>query len=94
MCPLLIYLLLLFSLILSTLNTFKNKTFGPWTICTLFLWAGLACILCFLISESTVDAEGVLHEQFGFLPIGFGLMFMGMLGELLRIILNLHQRKV
>lgn len=31
---------------------------------------------------------------FGFLPIGFGLMIMGMLGELLRISLNLYQDKL
>lgn len=91
MVTVLIYLLLFFFLVLSTLNAFKNKSLS---VCTILLWGGLLCISLFHISGSTVDADGILHEQFGFLPIGFGLMIMGMLGELLRISLNLYQDKL
>lgn len=40
---------------------------------------GGLCLLAFNLIGSTVDAQGVLHEPFGLLPIGFLLMILGAL---------------
>ena len=45
----------------------------------LLLVAGALCLLAFNLIGSTVDAQGVLHEPFGLLPIGFFLMVLGVL---------------
>jgi hypothetical protein len=44
-----------------------------------FMVLGLACFMAFNMIGSTVDEAGVLHEPFGLLPIGFGLLFIGVL---------------
>ena len=38
---------------------------------------GLLCLLAFNLIGSTVDAQGVLHEPFGLIPIGFLLIVLG-----------------
>ena len=45
----------------------------------LLLVAGALCLLAFNLIGSTVDAQGVLHEPFGLLPIGFLLIVLGAL---------------
>src|SRR5690606_9131392 len=44
-----------------------------------FMVIGLACFMAFNMIGSTVDDAGVLHETFGPLPIGFGLLSIGVL---------------
>ncbi|WP_157666780.1 DUF3955 domain-containing protein [Aeromonas salmonicida] len=44
-----------------------------------FMVLGLACFMAFNMIGSTVDEAGVLHEPFDLLPIGFGLLFIGVL---------------
>ena len=48
-------------------------------ISILLLMTGGLCLLAFNLIGSTVDAQGVLHEPFGLLPIGFFLMVLGVL---------------
>ena len=48
-------------------------------ISILLLMTGGLCLLAFNLIGSTVDAQGVLHEPFGVLPIGFLLMILGAL---------------
>lgn len=48
-------------------------------ISILLLMTGGLCLLAFNLIGSTVDAQGVLHEPFGLLPIGFLLMILGAL---------------
>lgn len=43
------------------------------------LIAGVLCILLKAVSVEYIDAQGVLHENFFLLPIGFSLMFGGMM---------------
>ncbi|MGL6539404.1 DUF3955 domain-containing protein [Aeromonas hydrophila] len=45
----------------------------------MFMVLGLACFMAFNVIGSTVDEAGILHEPFGLLPIGFGLLFIGVL---------------
>lgn len=44
-----------------------------------FMVLGFACFMAFNMIGSTVDEAGMLHEPFGLLPIGFGLLFIGVL---------------
>ncbi len=40
--------------------------------------AGLGCFLAFNLLGSTLDAQGFLHEPFALLPLGYLLLFTGM----------------
>ena len=49
-----------------------------------YLFAGLGCLgvsaacrLLYLRNGAYVDADGVLHESFGFIPLGFLFAFAG-----------------
>lgn len=52
----------------------------PWStvIGTMAILIGVECIIFKAIFGDFVDADGVLHEQFFLLPIGFGLIFIGL----------------
>lgn len=47
-----------------------------------FIVLGLACFMAFNMIGSTVDETSMLHEPFGLLPIGLGLLFIGVLSVL------------
>ncbi len=44
----------------------------------LLILAGLGCFLAFNLLGSTLDAQGFLHEPFALLPLGYLLLFTGM----------------
>lgn len=44
----------------------------------LLILAGLGCFLAFNLVDSTLDAQGMLHEPFALLPLGYLLIFMGL----------------
>ncbi len=48
------------------------------TIGALLILAGLGCFLAFNLRGSTLDAQGFLHEPFALLPLGYLLLFTGM----------------
>lgn len=41
-----------------------------------FAAAGLACVVGYNLIGSTVDAQGVLHEPFGLIPIGWACFLL------------------
>ncbi len=44
----------------------------------LLILAGLGYFLAFNLLGSTLDAQGFLHEPFALLPLGYLLLFTGM----------------
>lgn len=62
-----------------------------WAICTGFMLAGFACWLAFAAAGSEVDAQGVLHEPFGLLPLGWLLNGIGCIGSLTRGVIMLRR---
>lgn len=48
-------------------------------LATAFLIIGLVCWFLFMISGSYVSDDGVLHENFGFIPIGWAFVFMSII---------------
>lgn len=51
---------------------------NPLTTFSLILIAlGGACLLAFNLIGSTIDAQGMLHEPFGLIPIGWLLIACG-----------------
>ncbi|WGZ94348.1 MAG: DUF3955 domain-containing protein [Candidatus Thiothrix putei] len=42
-----------------------------------FLVMGAVCLLAFQFIGGTVDAEGVLHEPFALLPLGYLFLLIG-----------------
>lgn len=44
---------------------------------------GLIALIAFKLIGSSIDANGVLHEPFGLLPIGFALLVAGAVAVLL-----------
>lgn len=70
---------------------------NPLTILSLALIAlGGACLLAFNLIGSTIDAQGMLHEPFGLIPIGWLLILGGAalgLAGLTRAILHLSKTR-
>lgn len=59
-----------------------------WIISATLLGFGIACFIALTLIGSDVDEEGLLHEPFALIPIGYLLCFAGILSVLLRIALN------
>jgi hypothetical protein len=62
-----------------------RSRFLPWPAVSLMA-AGFACWIAFALIGSTVDSQGVLHEPFGLIPIGWLLLLLGVLVIVLRIL--------
>lgn len=56
------------------------------TIGALLILAGLGCFVAFNLLGTTVDAQGLLHEPFALLPLGYLLLFTGMVLSLLPLL--------
>lgn len=56
------------------------------TIGALLILAGLGCFLAFNLLGSTLDAQGFLHEPFALLPLGYLLLFTGMVLTLIPLL--------
>ena len=54
----------------------------------LFIVAGTLCRLAFNLIGATIDAQGVLHEPFALLPIGFLLIALGALSYIYHLVKN------
>ena len=50
---------------------------------------GGTCLLAFNLIGSTIDAQGILHEPFGLIPIGWLLIVIGVLTGTAAIIRSL-----
>ncbi|MFQ2894508.1 DUF3955 domain-containing protein [Aeromonas caviae] len=48
------------------------------TIGALLILAGLGCFVAFNLLGTTVDTQGFLHEPFALQPLGYLLLFTGM----------------
>lgn len=48
------------------------------TIGALLILAGLGCFVAFNLLGTRVDTQGFLHEPFALLPLGYLLLFIGM----------------
>ncbi len=44
---------------------------------TILLLLGIVCLVIKALSVEYIDAQGILHENFFLLPIGFSLLFAG-----------------
>ncbi|MFM5147712.1 DUF3955 domain-containing protein [Aeromonas rivipollensis] len=56
------------------------------TIGALLILAGLGCFVAFNLLGTTVDAQGFLHEPFALQPLGYLLLFTGMVLSLLPLL--------
>lgn len=67
---------------------------NPLTTLALVLIAlGGACLLTFNLIGSTIDAQGMLHEPFGLIPIGWLLIACGAVAGIITAIRHgLHRR--
>ncbi|WP_323950769.1 DUF3955 domain-containing protein [Aeromonas caviae] len=52
----------------------------------LLILAGLGSFLAFNLLGSTLDAQGFLHEPFALLPLGYLLLFTGMVLTLIPLL--------
>lgn len=66
-----------------------QNNFSPLAITafTCFI-AGLLCLFIFHLSESYVDKQGVLHEAFAWLGVGYILVFASILLSLIYFFLK------
>jgi len=54
-----------------------NKINSPTILSLALIALGGACLLAFHLIGSTIDAQGMLHEPFGLIPIGWLLIVGG-----------------
>ena len=62
-----------------------------WIVSAILLGFGIACFIALNLIGAYVDGEGILHEHFVLIPIGYLLSFAGVLSVLLRVVLNRFQ---
>lgn len=56
--------------------------------------SGIACAMLYSAIGSSIDEAGVLHEPFFLIPVGYALMFIGVIGSLFSFLLSLrHQTR-
>lgn len=58
----------------QAVSNWENNKNLPYLLCI-----GVLCILLKAVSVEYIDAQGVLHENFFLLPIGFLFIFSGMI---------------
>lgn len=54
---------------------------------------GAAFLMTFLIIGSSIDENGILHEPFALLPIGYLLLFLGTLLTLLGLLISFINKR-
>ena len=69
----------------------KYFTVKNWTI--FFLGLGASCLLAFQFIGGTLDADGILHEPFALLPLGYFFLLIGMLLGLFGLLRAAFRRK-
>ncbi len=69
----------------------KYFTVKNWII--FFLGLGASCLLEFQFAEGTLDADGILHEPFALLPLGYFFLLIGMLLGLFGLLRAAFRRK-
>ena len=58
--------------------------------------AGACCFLLFIIIGSSIDDQGMLHEPFALIPIGYLFIALGLLSGIIRFLMkifNSYHRK-
>ncbi len=81
-----VVLISLIRCLLAVLN--KEPQRGWWFTNIILLLAGIGCFIALTLIGSYVDEQGILHEPFALIPIGYLLSIMGILGTLLRVTLE------
>lgn len=61
-------------------------------LATAFLIIGLGCWFAFMVSGSYVSDDGVLHESFGFIPIGWAFVFLSIIISIFTFAKNLFAK--
>lgn len=64
-----------------------------WMVCACFFFAGFTCWLAFAAIGSEVDAQGVVHEKFILVPLGWLIVVIGVIGSLIRGVFTLYRRQ-
>lgn len=59
-----------------------------WIVSATLLGLGIACFIALNVIGTHIDDQGILHEPFALIPIGYLLSLAGVLSVLLRIVLN------
>lgn len=67
---------------------------SAWGVSALLLWAGVLSFTLNVVSGSSVDANGVLHEQFVFVPIGWAFLLAGITSAFVAGLRSLLHREV
>ncbi|MFG2191443.1 DUF3955 domain-containing protein [Streptomyces sp. NPDC048639] len=56
---------------------------SAWRVSAALLWAGALSFVVNIASGSSVDDNGVLHEQFALVPVGWALLLVGTVSALI-----------
>jgi len=68
---------------------FKSKGL---IVSLILLVLGAGCIIAFAVIGSSVDENGLLREQFALLPIGYALLFLGIVMGIISSMRHVRKR--
>ncbi|MFI1161843.1 DUF3955 domain-containing protein [Streptomyces sioyaensis] len=89
--PVVLLALVTATLIIATRNAVKSShDRWAWRVSAALLWAGLLSFIVHVALGSTLDENGVLHEQFTFVLVGWVLFLAGTLGA---VVTGLRSRR-
>ena len=61
-------------------------------ISLIFIFIAVGCGTAYNIIGSSVDENGILHEAFGLIPIGYLFLFLGIIVGLVTVIRSFFRR--
>jgi hypothetical protein len=61
-------------------------------IALIFLVIAVSCATAYNIIGSSIDENGMLHEPFGLIPIGYFFLFLGIIWALVTVIRSFFRR--
>ncbi len=77
-------MLVFFSLACSLWALIKRGLYHRWWgLIAALLSTGIVCFIIRALSQSYVDADGLLHEYFALIPVGYLFSFTGIVGSLI-----------
>jgi hypothetical protein len=57
------------------------------TIATTILFSlGIGCCIAYQLSPNYIDEQGILHEAFGFIPLGYLFFFTGIITGIISLV--------
>lgn len=73
-------ILLVLMTIVATIQSFRRRERPVlwWRVAAVMFWLAVTCIVGFAVIGTHIDAQGMVHEPFALLPLGYLAMLAGL----------------